>query len=62
MNHRIGSRGLQLTKRRRSGGSVVAEYVAVMLGLMLAWQVADRVLTLVREHHAEFTWTLTLPF
>jgi hypothetical protein len=34
----------------------------VLLGLMVVWWGAQRVLTLVQEHHDEFTWALMMPF
>ena len=38
------------------------EYLAVLLGLMVMWRGAQAVLTLVREHHDEFSWALMMPF
>jgi hypothetical protein len=40
----------------------IAEYLAVLLGVMAVWRGAQAVLTLLREHHDEFSWVLMLPF
>ena len=39
-----------------------AEYLAVLLGLIVVWQGAQFVLALIREHHDEFSWALMIPF
>ena len=39
-----------------------SEYLSVLLGLIVVWQGAQAVLTLLREHHDEFSWALMIPF
>jgi hypothetical protein len=46
----------------RCGGWGAAEYIVVLAGLMVTWAGAQLVLTLIREHHREFSWTLMVPF
>lgn len=46
--------------RQRGWGA--SEYLSVLLGLMVVWWGADRVLMFVQEHHDEFVWALMLPF
>lgn len=46
--------------RQRGWGA--AEYLAILLGLMAIWRGAHAVLTLMREHHDEFSWALMIPF
>lgn len=59
---RAVERNVALTAKRYATGASTAEYVAVMLGLIAAWRIAAFVLRLIREHHAEFSWALSLPF
>jgi hypothetical protein len=59
---RAAERDLAVITKRRATGASTAEYVAVMLGLIAAWRIAAFVLRLIREHHAEFSWALSLPF
>ncbi|MET0534240.1 MAG: hypothetical protein ABW171_08450 [Steroidobacter sp.] len=48
---------------RRCGGWGTAEYVIVMFfGTIGIWRGAQLALTLIREHHREFSWALILPF
>jgi hypothetical protein len=47
---------------RRAQGWSTAEYLAVLLGLVVVWQGAQFVLALIREHHDEFSWALMIPF
>jgi len=47
---------------RRARGWSTAEYLAVLLGLVVIWQGAQFVLALIREHHDEFSWALMIPF
>jgi hypothetical protein len=49
-------------ERRRQAGWGAAEYLAVLLGLMIVWNIAQVVLTRMREHHDEFSWALMIPF
>ncbi|HEU4654722.1 MAG TPA: hypothetical protein VFS47_12095 [Steroidobacteraceae bacterium] len=51
---------MSMKKRQRGWGA--AEYLAVLLGLMGVWRGAQGVLTLVQEHHREFSWVLSLPY
>jgi hypothetical protein len=53
-----GPMGSQLKQR----GWGASEYLSVLLGLMVVWWGAQRVLALVQEHHDEFTWALMMPF
>lgn len=46
--------------RQRGWGT--SEYLAVLLGLIVVWQGAQALLTLLREHHDEFSWALMIPF
>lgn len=46
----------------RQCGWATSEYLAVLMGLMVVWEGAQAVLALVREHHAEFSWALMIPF
>ncbi|GEM_PF-1262510 len=45
-----------------SRGWGTTEYLAVLLGLVAAWRGAQTLLALIREHHDEFAWALTVPF
>lgn len=45
-----------------SRGWGTTEYLAVLLGLVAAWRGAQALLALIREHHDEFAWALTVPF
>lgn len=47
---------------RRSHGWSTAEYLAVLLGLIIVWQGAQFVLALIAEHYDEFSWALMIPF
>jgi hypothetical protein len=51
-----------MTRISRIGGWAATEYIAVLLGLMVVWKIGEMVLTLVREHHDEFSWALMMPF
>jgi Flp pilus assembly pilin Flp len=50
---------------RRQGGCAgfsTVEYTVVVLLLALTlWAGMDGVLALMREHHAEYTWSMALP-
>lgn len=46
----------------RAHGWGTAEYLAVLLGLMVVWRGAQVVLGLIREHYQEFSWSLMIPF
>jgi hypothetical protein len=50
------------TIARWTKGWSTAEYLAVLLGLIVVWQGAQFVLALIREHHDEFSWALMIPF
>ncbi|MGH8177232.1 MAG: hypothetical protein ACREV5_13310 [Steroidobacter sp.] len=52
-------RGIGCATQRGWGAT---EYVAILLGLMAVWRGAQAVLTLMREHHNEFSWVLMIPF
>jgi hypothetical protein len=56
----IGSGAMCLRRMQRGWGG--SEYLSVLLGLMVVWWGAQRVLALVQEHHDEFTWALMMPF
>lgn len=47
---------------RRCGGWGTAEYLVVLVVLMLIWEGAPSLLNLIREHYREFSWALMLPF
>jgi hypothetical protein len=47
---------------RRQRGWGAAEYLAVLLGLIVVWRGAQAVLALMQEHHREFSWALMIPF
>ncbi|HLS81834.1 MAG TPA: hypothetical protein VK025_10560 [Steroidobacter sp.] len=49
-------------RQGRQAGSVLTEYVAVLLGLMVVWRGLDAMLSLLREHYDEYAWTLMIPF
>jgi hypothetical protein len=46
----------------RCAGSAITEYLAVLLGLIVVWRSAQLALSLLREHHDEFSWALMIPF
>jgi hypothetical protein len=48
--------------KRRQRGWGATEYLAVLLSLMGLWRGAQGVLTLVQEHHREFSWALMIPY
>jgi hypothetical protein len=52
--------GRSLAKRARGWGAT--EYLAVLLGLVAVWRGGQALLALIREHHDEFAWALTVPF
>jgi hypothetical protein len=52
----------QAATLRTQRGWGTSEYLSVLLGLMVVWWGAQRVLDLVQEHHDEFTWALMMPF
>jgi hypothetical protein len=52
-----GRRGLT---RQQGWGS--SEYLSVLVGLMAVWRGAQAVLTLLQEHHTEYSWALMIPF
>lgn len=47
---------------RRMRGWGATEYVAVLLGLIAVWRGGQALLALIREHHDEFAWALSVPF
>lgn len=51
-----------MTWVRAQRGWSSAEYLAVLVGLMVLWRGARVVLQLLVEHHDEFSWTLMIPF
>jgi hypothetical protein len=53
---------MRISALRWYRGSTSTEYVAVLLGLLVVWQGAQAALTLLREHHTEFSWVLMIPF
>ena len=46
----------------RQGGWGTAEYLAILAGLMVLWRGTRAALTLLAEHHDEFSWALMIPF
>jgi hypothetical protein len=48
--------------RTRQGGWAAAEYLSVLVGLMAVWRGAQAVLTLLQQHHTEYSWALMIPF
>ncbi len=46
----------------RQRGSVLTEYIAVLLGLLIVWTGLERVLGFIREHNTEFSSALQVPF
>ena len=51
-----------MTWRRHQRGWGTAEYLAILVGLMVVWRGAQLALELLREHHDEFSWALMIPF
>lgn len=51
-----------MNSNRRQGGWGLTEYISVLLGLIAVWNISQAILALVREHHDEFSWALTIPF
>lgn len=43
-------------------GSILTEYIAVLLGMVVIWLGIEALLNLIQEHHDEFSWALQLPF
>jgi hypothetical protein len=43
-------------------GSVLTEYIVVLLGFAVVWTTIDTVIDFIREHHDEFSSALQLPF
>ncbi|MFL6551146.1 MAG: hypothetical protein ACJ8OJ_20815 [Povalibacter sp.] len=56
------ARSKRTSARTQQRGWGVTEYLAVLLGLMTLWRGAQAVLTLVQQHHSEFSWALMMPF
>jgi hypothetical protein len=48
--------------RVRQCGFGAAEYLAILLGLIVVWRGAQTVLRLIQEYHDEFSWALMIPF
>lgn len=46
----------------RLRGSVLTEYIVVLLGFAVVWTTIDFVIDNIREHHDEFSTALQLPF
>jgi hypothetical protein len=46
----------------RQAGWSSAEYLAILAGLMVVWRGTQLMLTLLAEHHDEFSWALMIPF
>lgn len=42
-------------------GQTTVEYLAVLLGLILAWLGTEAVLMMLNEHQGELGWALSLP-
>jgi len=57
--HRMSSRpGFPV----RMTGWAMAEYLAVLTGLMGVWMSAPTILQWIHEHYDKFSWALMLPF
>lgn len=50
---------MRLGKYQRGWGAT--EYIAVLLSMMVVWNISQAILTLIREHHDEFSWALMMP-
>lgn len=50
---------MKLGRHQRGWGAT--EYLAVLLGLMVVWNLSQATLALMREHHDEFSWALMIP-
>jgi len=46
---------------RHQAGVSTTEFIAVLVGLIAAWQGIDLVLNLLSEHGKEFSWAAGLP-
>jgi len=46
----------------RHDGWAASEYLAVLVGLMAVWRVAQLVLDSLQRSHADFAWALTIPY
>jgi hypothetical protein len=51
-----------MKSRRVQRGWGTAEYLAILVGLMVLWRGAQAALQLLAEHHDEFSWALMIPF
>ncbi len=51
-----------ITSELGSRGSVLTEYVTVMLGLIIVFLALDTILEFIVEHNDEFSKALQLPF
>ena len=51
-----------MNSRKHQRGWGATEYIGVLAGLMAVWNISQTVLALIREHHDEFSWALTMPF
>lgn len=47
---------------RSQQGWSTAEYLAILVGLIVVWRSSRAVLELLVEHHDEFSWALMIPF
>ncbi len=43
-------------------GQTTTEYLVIGFGLLAVWAIIDGVMDMLREHHDEYTWTITQPF
>lgn len=43
-------------------GQTLTEYLVVALSLLAVWGIIDVAMGLLREHHDEYTWSITQPF
>lgn len=46
----------------RQRGQTTTEYLVVGFALLAVWGIIDVVMGLLREHHDEYTWSITQPF
>lgn len=48
--------------KRLQSGSILTEYIAVLLGFAAFFEAFPMIMSYIREHYSEFSWALSLPF
>jgi hypothetical protein len=43
-------------------GQTLTEYLVIAVALLTVWGIIDVSMNLLREHHDEYTWSITQPF